>query len=71
MRLFAHCNRDRADGALMNDADTRPTLEEVKTHVDALERADRASLRPWMLAHFDDDGNPERGYQPPPMATAT
>jgi hypothetical protein len=32
---------------------------------ESLDREDRAMLRPWVLAHFDDDGNPKRGYGPP------
>ena len=41
-------------------------LSRVKGMIDALDREDRASLRPWVLAHYDDDGNEQRGYQPPP-----
>jgi hypothetical protein len=44
----------------------KQNLDEVQRLVDDLPREDRASLRPWLLAHFDDDGNPQRGYQPPP-----
>jgi len=46
----------------MNESE-RPTLDEVKRNIDALERVDRASLRPWILVHFDDNGDPQRGYQ--------
>jgi hypothetical protein len=49
----------------MNDAE-QPSLESVKLAIHALDRADRASLRPWILARFDDDGDSQHGYQPPP-----
>ncbi len=33
------------------------TLEEVKAAIERLDRADRAMLRPWMLAVFEVDGS--------------
>jgi hypothetical protein len=37
----------------------KPTLEEVLRLIDALGRTGRAMLRPWILAHYDDDGMPQ------------
>ena len=45
--------------------DEQPKLEDVKSAIDSLERADRAMLRPWMLAHFDESGDQQRGYERP------
>jgi hypothetical protein len=39
---------------------TPPTLDELKTLIDGLERADRASQRPWMIPHFDENGDEQR-----------
>jgi hypothetical protein len=40
--------------------DQTPSLDEVKAMIDAPERADRANLRPWMMAHFDENGDEQR-----------
>jgi hypothetical protein len=40
-------------------------LEDVQRMIDALQRADRAMLRPWMLAHYDEMGNGQSGYRAP------
>jgi hypothetical protein len=39
-----------------------PTLLEVKAAIAKLPRADRAMLRPWLLAHYDVRGYEERGF---------
>jgi hypothetical protein len=40
----------------------RPTLEQVKAMIERLDRADRAMLRPWMLARYDAQGQRQYGY---------
>jgi hypothetical protein len=35
-------------------------LAQVQAMIDELERNDRAFLRPWMLAHYDESGDPPR-----------
>lgn len=35
------------------------TLDEIKRAIAALALDDRASLRPWILAHFDARGYPQ------------
>jgi hypothetical protein len=37
-----------------------PALADVKAQIETLGREDRASLRPWMLAHYDEHGDPHR-----------
>lgn len=37
-----------------------PELASVQTAIDGLEREERANLRPWMLAHFDELGGATR-----------
>jgi hypothetical protein len=37
-------------------------LAKVKAMIDQLDRAGRAFLRPWLLAHFDENGDELRGY---------
>ena len=45
---------------LLPMGDTTPTLDEVKAMIERLDRADRASLRPWLNAHFDEKGDEQR-----------
>lgn len=44
----------------MDGEDVASDLVAVKAAIDLLEREDRATLRPWMLAHFDESGDPVR-----------
>jgi hypothetical protein len=49
--------------SLIPTNDTTPTLDEVKALIDQLNRADRANLRSWILAHYEVDGSKHRRKQ--------
>lgn len=43
-----------------------PELAAIKAAIEQLPREDRANLRPWMLAHYDEDGNERPRVTKPP-----